>query len=329
MALKKTNPEILDKAETLLFIPDYLNYLLTGVIANEFSIASTSGLLDARTKDWDYSIIKRLGLPKGIFQRIAMPGTKLGPLKDDVAKRVGFKSTVSLPASHDTGSAVAAVPDLSGDAAYISSGTWSLMGSCLDSPNTSKEALRSGFTNEGGYGGQIRLLKNIMGLWIIQEVSRELEDRYSFAELCQMAEKETISSIVECNDGRFLAPASMIQELKSACEESGQKPPETPGELAAVVYNSLAVCYGENLKILEGIAGKKFDSIRVVGGGSNADYLNRLTALRAGVPVFAGPSEATAIGNIAVQMMSDGMLLSLNEAKEIIGKSFEVKRFNP
>ncbi|MDR1638502.1 MAG: rhamnulokinase [Clostridiales bacterium] len=329
MAIKKQNPEILDKARTLLFIPDYLHWRLAGVKANEYSIASTSGLLNAFTRDWDYSIIKKLGLPEEIFQKIAMPGTNLGQFSESAKSRLGYGSSVVLPATHDTGSAFAAVPDVTADSAYISSGTWSLMGATLDIPNTSTAARLAGFTNEGGYGGQIRFLKNIMGLWMIQEVHRELGGKHSFAELCNLAETESIPSIVDCNDNRFLAPKSMSEELGKACRETGQKIPETPAELAAVIYNSLAVCYGKSIKELEELSGRKFEKLRVVGGGANADYLNKISAKATGLEVAAGPVEATAIGNMAIQMISCKELESLAQAREVIGRSFDVKTFKP
>jgi rhamnulokinase len=329
MAIKRNNPELLSEADRMLFVPDYFNYLLSGESVNEYTIASTSGLLNAFDKDWDKSLIDRLGFPQKLFQKLKMPGSYLGWLTNSVQKEVGFGAKVSVPATHDTGSAFAAVPDLLGDSAYISSGTWSLMGTCVNEPNTSKEAMLCGFTNEGACAGQLRLLKNIMGLWMIQEISREFEGRYSFAELCKMAEMESIKSIVNCNDVRFLAPKSMRKEIRDACWESGQQAPETPRELAAVIYNSLAVCYADTLKELEKLSGKSFSNIRVVGGGANADYLNRLTAKATGKTVIAGPIEATAIGNIALQMMMDGELSSLSQAKEMIGNSFDLKTFNP
>ena len=335
MAAKVQDPENLSKARTLLMIPDYFHFLLTGVRKQEYTNASTTQLLDAKTGDWDHELIKELGFPDELFGELSMPGTVVGPLKKDIAAQVGYECTVVLPATHDTGSAVMSVPCTEENTLYISSGTWSLMGCELPLANCTKEAQKANFTNEGGYQKRYRFLKNIMGLWMIQSVKKELEagfdypgkkadDDYSFANLCDRAEKETIESTVPANDGRFLNPDSMIKEVQKACEESGMQVPQTPWELARVIYRSLAVCYKEATEEIEAITGKHFESVNIVGGGSNAVYLNRLTALETGRKVNAGPGEATAIGNIGAQMLADGVFTDLTELRKCIFDSFGV-----
>ncbi len=258
-----------------------------------------------------------------------MPGTELGYLKEDIAEEIGYNCKVVLPATHDTGSAVVAVPvtddDTEKSALYISSGTWSLMGTELSEADCSKESRQHNLTNEGGYQYRFRYLKNIMGLWMIQSVKKEIGGELGFGEICEAASRCDISSIVDCNDDRFLAPANMTEEVKSACRESGQKEPEGIAEVASVIYNSLAKCYADTKKEIEIITGKNYDSIHIIGGGANADYLNRLTAKATGKKVLAGPVEATAIGNLAVQMIADGVLDGLNDARKCILNSFPIK----
>nr|MCR5101926.1 rhamnulokinase [Butyrivibrio sp.] len=239
---------------------------------------------------------------------------------------------------HDTGSAVMSVPCTDENCLYISSGTWSLMGCELQTANCSEEARNANFTNEGGYEHRYRFLKNIMGLWMIQSVKKEFEngfdyegrsdsDDYSFANLCDRAKTVDINSTVDANDGRFLNPKSMIVEVQNACKEAGMQVPATPWEIARVIYRSLALCYKEATEEIEKITGKHFDSINIVGGGSNAIYLNELTAAETGRVVNAGPGEATAIGNIGAQMISDGVFSSLSSFRQSVFDSFGVKQY--
>ena len=325
MAVKKKHPEYLEQAEALLHVPDYFHYLLTGQKTCEYTEATTGQLVNAETKDWDYEIIDRLGYPRRIFQKLIMPGTSIGHLKEELQKEVGFDVEVVAPATHDTGSAVLAVPANDDDFIYISSGTWSLMGIERKTPDCSPKSCELNFTNEGGYDHRFRYLKNIMGLWMIQSVKKEFTEDLSFAEICERASKETITSLVDCNDDCFLAPKSMIEAVKKFCRDSKQQVPETVGEIAAVIYNSLAKCYGDTIEEIEALTGKKYTTIYVVGGGANAGYLNELTAKYTGKKVSAGPSEATAIGNIVVQMLHDGVFKDLPEARTCVGKSFDVK----
>lgn len=338
MAVKEENPEHLEKGESFFMIPDYFHYLLTGVKKQEYTNATTTQLVNAETGTWDYELIGKLDLPDRLFGELSMPGTLVGPLSEAVEKEVGFSCQVILPATHDTGSAVMAVPlvpvgeDSMGDILYISSGTWSLMGTELPKADCSIESMESNFTNEGGYGHRFRYLKNIMGLWMIQSVKKELKEKgeeYSFSELCRMASEEKITSIVNCNDSVFLAPESMIKAVQDFCQRSGMDVPKTPGQIAAVIYNSLAACYGDTVKELEAITGRYHPAIHVVGGGSNAEYLNQLTADRTGRTVYAGPGEATAIGNLLAQMLAAGEFEGLKQAREAVYRSFAVKEYQP
>ena len=327
MAVKQSHPEYLEQAETILMIPDYFNFLLTGVKMNEYTEATTGQLISPKTNDWDYELIDMLGYNSKMFRPVSMPGTVVGDFTEEVQKEVGFNCTVVLPATHDTGSAVLAVPTNDDDAVYISSGTWSLMGIERKEADCSMESMNANFTNEGGYDHRFRYLKNIMGLWMIQSVKKEFTEDLSFAEICEMASKETIPSIVDCNDDCFLAPKSMIEAVQKFCRDTDQPVPETVGEISSVIYNSLAKCYGDTVEEIEAITGKKYSTIYVVGGGSNAGYLNELTAKYTGRKVSAGPSEATAIGNIIVQMIHDGVFESLPEARTCVKESFDVKMY--
>ena len=327
MATAVQEPELLEKAESMLMIPDYFHFLLTGIKVQEYTNATTTQLVNAVTKDWDDEIISRLSLPSGIFQTIQMPGTTIGSFSPETEREVGFSCKVVLPATHDTGSAILAVPSVEDDFLYISSGTWSLLGTELAEANCSEECRLNNLTNEGGYEYRFRFLKNIMGLWMIQSVKKEIGGDLSFGEICEQAGKCEITSIVDCNDNRFLAPVSMVKEVQEACRESGQQVPEGITEIACVIYQSLAQCYAEALKEVSELTGKTFNRIHIVGGGSNADYLNRLTAEKTGLDVLAGPTEATAIGNLAAQMLAAGEWENLSQARACIGESFPVKKY--
>ena len=325
MALKKQQPEYMEKASAMLMIPDYFHYRLCGSMVQEYSEATTSQLLNPVTKDWDYELIEMLGYNKSMFQKIHMPGTAVGSLTEEVKALVGYDCQVVLPPTHDTASAVMSVPSNEADTCYISSGTWSLMGVERADADCSKESKRANFTNEGGYNGRITYLTNIMGLWMIQSVRGQLAPDMSYGELCEKASGETIASIVDCQDDSFLSPDDMVAAIQDYCRRTEQAVPETLAELACVVYNSLAKCYAEKLKEIEHLTGKKYDRIHIIGGGSNAVYLNELTAKYTGIPVYAGPGEATAIGNILTQMIQDGTFCDLTEARACVAKSFEIQ----
>lgn len=324
MAVKMQEPEHLEKAETMLMIPDYFNFLLIGMKMTEYTNATTTQLVSPVTKQWDPYLIELLGYPKRIFTQIKEPGSLVGNLTEAVIAEVGFDTKVVLPATHDTGSAVVAVPAVEDDVMYISSGTWSLMGTELSKADCSSASGRANLTNEGGYDYRFRYLKNIMGLWMIQSVKKEFERDYSFAKICEQASRQKIRSIVDCNDSCFLAPDSMIQAVKDYCERTEQQIPETDWEISAVIYNSLGECYAKTIEEIEALTKKKYNTIHVVGGGSNAEYLNEVTAKRTGRGVIAGPGEATAIGNVAVQMIAARELKDLKAARRCIRDSFEL-----
>lgn len=328
MAVKEQMPEEMEAAKAMLLIPDYLNFLLTGEKKTEYTNASTTQLVSPVTKDWDMELIGMLGYKKDIFGEISMPGTTVGCLKEEIIDQVGYDVKVIQAASHDTASAVVAVPSLEKDFLYISSGTWSLMGTELQEADCSEASQKANLTNEGGYEYRFRYLKNIMGLWMIQSVRHEWKDAYSFAELCSMAEKATnFPSRVDVNHVSFLAPESMIKAVQSFCDRTHQPVPETVGEICAVIYQSLAECYGKTVKELENLTGKTWHRIHVVGGGANADYLNQLTANATGKEICCGPGEATALGNLAVQMIALGDFDGIMEARKCIAGSFPLKTF--
>ncbi len=324
MALKQRKPAQLAAAKKLLLTPDYFNYLLTGKAAAEYTIASTTQLLSPETKDWDRELIRRLGYPEDIFMEICMPGSELGGLRQEIRDEVGFDCKVVHAAAHDTGSAVMAIPGNEENTLYISSGTWSLMGTELLEADCSPESKAHNLSNEGGYDCRFRYLKNIMGLWMIQSVKKEIGEGLGFGEICDMASECEIASLVDCNDERFLAPADMTREVQKACEESGQQVPEGIAEVASVIYNSLAECYASTVEEIEQMTGCHYESIHIMGGGSNAEYLNRLTAKATGRKVLAGPVEATAIGNIAAQMIAEGELADLQDARACVYQSFPI-----
>lgn len=328
MAVKKEHPEQMEQAKAMLTTPDYFQFLLTGVKMQEYTMATTGQLINPKAYDWDYELIDMLGYNREIFQEIHMPGTSVGHFTQAVQDEVGFDCEVVLCGSHDTASAVLAVPANDDDFLYISSGTWSLMGIEKKEADCSEASQKANITNEGGYDKRYRYLTNIMGLWMIQSVRHELGDKYSFAELCDMASKcDDFPSRVAANDDCFLAPKSMIEEIQRYCRDTNQPVPETPGELSVVIYKSLAQCYAQTAKKIEEITGRTYSRIHVIGGGSNAGYLNELTAKETGKEVHCGPGEATAIGNIAAQMIKAGDFSSVEEARTCIYNSFGVKKY--
>ena len=327
MALKTQNPEYLEKADAMLMIPDYFHYKLSGKKVQEYTEATTSQLINPETKDWDYELIDMLGFPKEIFQKIYMPGTPIGNLTPEVQEMVGYDCQVVLPPTHDTAAAVMALPTNAEDTCYISSGTWSLMGVEMSAPNCSAQSKEANFTNEGGYGGKITYLTNIMGLWMINSVRNKYVPDMSYGDLCEQASHENISSVVDCQDECFLAPEDMAEAVKEYCRKEGQEVPESIPAIASVIYNSLAKCYAEKLEEIQKITGVKYEHLNVIGGGSNAKYLNELTAKYTGIPVYAGPGEATAIGNVLAQMMGDGTFTDLKEARNCVAESFDIKIF--
>ncbi|MBQ8818818.1 MAG: rhamnulokinase [Clostridia bacterium] len=323
MADKMHRPETLEKAEKLLMTPDYLGYVLTGVAHQEYTNATTGALVNLETGEWDMELIEKLGYPKKLFGKLSMPCDTLGELRPEIQKEVGYNLTVIHPASHDTGSAVLAMPTNSENAIYLSSGTWSLMGIERKTPDASIASMEKSFTHEGGVERRFRYLTNIMGLWIIQSIKKELGGKYSFAELCDMATAVGDTEYrINVNDNRFLAPKSMMKAISDACGLE-----EMPLDvMLCCVYNSLADYYAKTISDLKEIAGKKLDALHIIGGGSKDDYLNELTAKRLDIPVYAGPTEATAIGNLLAQMLATGVFANINEAREAVFNSFDVKK---
>ena len=323
MALKKEHPEQLEEAETLLMIPDYLGYVLTGIAHQEYTNATTGALVNLESGEWDIEMIERLGYPTKLFQKLSMPCDVLGNLSDKIKAEVGYDLTVIHPASHDTGSAVLAVPTNSENAIYLSSGTWSLMGIERKVPDASDVSYEKNFTHEGGVDHRFRYLKNIMGLWIIQSIRKELGGKYSFAELCDMATALGDTKYrINVNDNCFLAPKSMMKAIKDYCGAE-----DMPlDHMLCCVYHSLADFYAKTIADLKEISGRELDALHIIGGGSKDDYLNKLTADRLDIPVYAGPTEATAIGNILAQMLATGVFASIAEARETVFNSFDVKK---
>lgn len=323
MADKRERPDILAAADKLLMIPDYLGFVLTGVAHQEYTNATTGSLVNLKTGEWDMEVIERLGYPKKLFGKLSMPCDVLGTLRDEIKNEVGYDITVIHPASHDTGSAVLAMPTNSENAIYLSSGTWSLMGIERKTPDASVASMEKSFTHEGGVNKRFRYLTNIMGLWIIQSIKKELGGKYSFNDLCDMAMKVGDTEYrINVNDSRFLAPKSMIGAINEACGTA-----DMPlGELVCCVYHSLADYYAKAIADLKKLTGKPLDALHIIGGGSKDSYLSELTAARLDIPVYAGPTEATAIGNILAQMLSTGVFSSIPEAREAVFNSFDVKK---
>ena len=335
-ALSRESRATLDAATALLMVPDYLGFVLTGVKAQEYTNASTTALVGAESCAWDDELIDRLNLPRKIFQPIRMPGESLGHVRPEIAERIGYKPEVVLVASHDTGSAWLAVPARDERAVYFSSGTWSLVGVENRAPICTRDSADANFTNEGGYELRYRYLKNIMGLWMIQNVRKELGEATgtapSWGELVAAAEEARAAgfrAVVDADNQEFLAPASMLTALRDVCARSGQPVPQTMGEYALTVYDSLADDYARTIFELTALTGIDYTSINIVGGGSNNGYLNQATADACGLPVFAGPTEGTALGNLMVQFIHSGEYANLEEARTAIKKSFEIKEYLP
>ena len=327
-SVKCNSPELMDKAKCMLMLPDFFCFLLTGQKGTEYTNATTTQLVSPLTGDWDWELIDSLGFNKEIFTDISMPGTEIGTLKKSVIDFVGYDTRVIRVATHDTASAVIAVPSYEKDTVYISSGTWSLMGVELPEAIISEEGRKANMTNEGGYDHRFRFLRNIMGLWMIQSLKDECAKDMSYSSLCAMAERyKMLNTLVDVNDDIFFAPDSMKGAIDQYCFKNGLKKPDKLGEYASMIYQSLAAAYGKALEEIETITGRHYDRINVVGGGSSANYLNQLTAEYTGREVLAGPKETTAIGNAVVQMIVDGRFKDIMEARKCIRESFNIKVF--
>ncbi|MCL1795454.1 MAG: FGGY-family carbohydrate kinase, partial [Clostridia bacterium] len=336
LALQTARSPSLLGADTLLFMPDLLAYFLTGEKLTEYTIASTAQLTDPRTRNWSEPVFELFGIPRTLFTDIVEPGTVRGVVGDAFADDAGLPKGIRVVsvAQHDTATAVAAVPTAGGTFAYISSGTWSLLGAETDTPIISPGVLRANYTNEGGMSGKTRVLKNIMGMWIIQECRRvwlmegECED---YAGLADLAEREKpFFAFFDPDDERFLSRGDMPARIRAYCAETSQKIPETRGQTARMVYECLALKYRWAIERLErDILGYSIDRIHIVGGGSNNTLLNRMTASASGKPVIAGPGEATVIGNLLIQSMALSEIASLQELRQVVRASFETVEFLP
>lgn len=333
----RDRPEVLKLAERFLTIGDYFNWLFSGVAVVEESLASTTQLYDPRTRNWAKGLIEKLGIPSWLFPKVVPTGTVLGPLKAGIVPGDALAGAqVVATCSHDTGAAVAAVPAEGDDWAYLSSGTWSLLGAELASPLLGADALKENFTNEVGHGGSIRFLKNIVGLWILQECRRAwlaAGTDLSYAELCADAEKVApLRSLIHPASAPFGKPGSMPEKVAAYCRATGQPAPSTPGEFTRCILESLALLYAGTLESLETLTGRSFKKLHIVGGGSRNDLLNQCAADALNRPVFAGPAEATAIGNILLQALALGDLgkdAGLAELRRVVGASFPSAAFRP
>ncbi|ATD55043.1 rhamnulokinase [Clostridium chauvoei] len=334
VADKMMRPEILKNSTSLLFMPDLFAYYLTGSKKNEFTIASTSGLLDIKKRTWDYELIDKLGIPTGIFNEIIEPGEIYGYLTKDVMEETGLgKIPVIAVGGHDTASAVAATPFTNTKNAFLSSGTWSLLGVEIESPIINDKTFNYSFTNEGGVCNKVRLLKNINGLWLLQQLKKtwcEFYEKIDFPDIIKEAKKfEKCTFIVNTSDERLMNTKNMIESIKEYCVENGQGTPEKLGELAMAVYNGLTKEYKETIEEIEEVLGYKINAINVVGGGIKDSYLCELTAKRTGKNIIAGPVEAAILGNVILQCISVGLLSSIKEGRNLVYKSFDIDLYIP
>lgn len=333
-SMKRENSTLLNEAKTLLLTPDLLNYFLSGVKTSEYSIASTTQLLDAYAKCWSDKIIDKLDIPRGIFTDIIPSGTIIGELTDELSKELGIQNLkVIAVAGHDTQSAIAAVPTEDEDFAYISCGTWSLMGFESNQPIINEKSMNLSVTNEGGVGGKITVLKNIMGLWLIQECKRHWDNEGQGCTFAELDEKvihaKPFISFVDPDDISFIAPGNMPERIREYCRKTGQPVPETKGEVVRCITQSLALKYRMTLEKLEDLLGRKLPVIHMVGGGIKDKLLCRFTAEATGRSVIAGPIEASSIGNILVQAMALGKVKDLKEIRSIVKTSFPIVTYTP
>jgi rhamnulokinase len=331
-SVKQNDPE-LKVAEKLLFTPDVLNFFFTGITKNEYTIASTSQLLKPGRPEWEPKLFEAAGIDQKLGEEIVQPGTVLGEVLAEIQEDTGCGAIPCVAvASHDTASAVVSVPAEGENWAYLSSGTWSLLGIESPEPLVSEKSLEMNFTNEGGAEGTTRFLKNIMGMWLIQECKRiwDQEKEMDWQEIVELSNAaEPFKCLVNPDDPMFLNPGDMPEAIKSFCKKTGQPVPETKGEIARCIYDSLALKYKYTLGQIETVTGKKIEKLHIIGGGANNEMLNRFTANAIGIPVVAGPTEATAIGNIMMQAKALGMVHSVQEIRDVIRNSFDVKTFEP
>ncbi|MFD0670587.1 rhamnulokinase family protein [Cohnella sp. GCM10027633] len=333
-AMRKAGSPKLDIAKTLLLTPDLLAYMLTGVKACEFTMATTTQLFHPAEQRWNTELMDRLGIPSHLFLDPIQPGTIVGPLTRAVQDELGVPSVQAVAVgTHDTESAIAAVPAGDEPFAYLVCGTWSLLGTELDAPLLTPETMALEFSNEGGVGGTYQLLKNIMGLWLLQECKREWDEagnEIGFGELVGLAEAaEPFRSLVQPDDARFFPPDDMESRIREYCRETGQPAPRTPGEAARCILESLALRYRQAIEQMERLTGRTFEGLHMVGGGIQNRLLCQFTANALGRPVWAGPVEASAIGNMLAQLIATGRCADLKEARRLVEASFPVETYEP
>lgn len=334
LAISLRNPSVFDIAETFLTIPDLFNFWLSGELTNEFTNATTTQCLDPYKRDWSTPVLNAMNIPTYLFKPVTDPGTQIGTLLPDIAAETGMGGVkIVIPACHDTGSAVVSIPARNQDFAWISSGTWSIMGAEVREPCMDEKALDYNFTNEGGVFGTWRLSKNIMGLWLIQECRRiwaDQGDKLSYEEITLLAAAaEPFLAVINPDDSTFLHPGDMPARIQKFCTQTEQQVPQTKGEILRVSLESLALKYRWVLERLEELSGKRLDPIHIIGGGTKNRPLNQLTANATQRVVVTGPVEATAIGNVLMQAIGLGNLSSLSEAREVVRASFEVEEYHP
>ena len=326
---------LIEKTDKALMIPDLFNFWLCGAKRTERTNASTTGLMNAATRQWDQELISKLGLSPAVLADVVKEGEVLGTISPEVAAetKLAASTKVVTVGSHDTASAYVAVPSTKPNSLFVSSGTWSLLGVELEEPILSKEAQAANFTNEGGVDGRVRFLKNVTGLWLVQESTREWRQSgklYQIETLIQAAKELPTQSIIDVNDERFVAPGDMPNRIQELCRETNQWVPQSEPEIVRVIFDSLAAKYVEVIAELESLTKSKLERIHIVGGGSQNELLNQLIADATGLDVFAGPVEATAIGNLVVQARTAGVLTgTLEDIRELIAKNFLIKRFTP
>lgn len=334
ISLKKQRPEMLERADKMLFMPDLFAYFLTGKMCSEYSIASTSQLIDINTRSWSKELLDAFGIKESLFAPLTEPGTQLGNLSKEICEECGVESVpVISVCGHDTQSAITAVPCESGDFAFLSSGTWSLFGTELQKPIVNETSLKINITNEGGFGGTTGFLKNIIGLWLIQESRRQWQREgkdYSYADLEKLAlSEEPFKCFIDPDAPEFVPQGNIPERVREFCRKTGQYVPESVGEIMRCIYESLAMKYRMTFEKLCECTGKDYPVIHVIGGGTKDGLLCRMTASSCGKIVKAGPIEATVMGNVAVQLMSDGTIGSISEARKAVAASESLKTYEP
>jgi len=334
LSMVKNQHPLFDIAQKLLFMPDLFNFLMTGEVVSEYTIASTSQMLDAVRRDWSDEIFEKLGLPRKIMANIIPPGTVIGKLLPEIVEDTGLEEVdIIAPAGHDTANAVAAVPGWGENWAYLSSGTWSLLGIEVDKPIITNDSLRNNFTNEGGVNNKIRFLRNNMGMWLLERcrfIWRKEGTELSYSELIDLAkDAAAFKCIIDPDDPSFLNPPNMLEAIANFCQRTGQSIPTSRGEFVRCILESLALKYRYIVDKINSMRQPPIQRLHIVGGGSKNELLNQFSANALGIPVVAGPVEATAIGNILMQAIAKNVLNNIEEGRELVSRSFPMKHYEP